>query len=348
MHTITITLTQAAQRAALLAGLPAALAQTYEVEEPALLGRLLALPWTKVSTDGHATCVVPGAIRYTSDAISLPPDAPVVWTDSWGYGATPSLADVRPDSAEAAIAHAEAALAAYVACVIEERRKCAAQAVEQAARTAAFEAADRAEALRWAALPLAWRVALDGVCIHAPLNAKPGYEGPLATSGVRVVSKSALREYAPDALASAETEVARLRQVRAQAEEAKAEAETAARAAWIEEHGSERLRLLLAGGYELAAAYRGERLAVELPGWNADPNLFATVGCRLGETMAARNPPLEALHAAAATPDASLVYAPQWRTADADEDGDEDGEVRDGGVYLLQCTHLGRTVYRAT
>lgn len=49
-------------------------------------------------------------------------------------------------------------------------------------------------------------------------------------------------------------------------DQAKAQ-ETQERAAWIEAHGSRRLRRLLAEGIEHTSVYLAERLAVERPGW---------------------------------------------------------------------------------
>jgi hypothetical protein len=56
--TITVTLRQEAQRAALLAGEDAAREQTYDVPVEHL-PRLLALPWTAVDQAGDASCVIP-------------------------------------------------------------------------------------------------------------------------------------------------------------------------------------------------------------------------------------------------------------------------------------------------
>lgn len=126
-----------------------------------------------------------------------------------------------------------------------------------------------------------------------------------------------------------------------------AETQAAEEAAWIGAHGSERLRLLLAGGYEYGACCRDERLAVELPDWSAtipDPEGHTT-----GSPVEPRNPPLEALKAAKAEPEAVLRYVPLYRKADEDDDSDDidqDGDVRDGGIYVLVRQHLGREVYR--
>lgn len=77
---ITIRLTQAAQRAAVLAGQPAAVVQTYEVDPP-LLERLLALPMTVIDTGGNVTC---DATRFDGDLVDLgarPVDATAAITE---------------------------------------------------------------------------------------------------------------------------------------------------------------------------------------------------------------------------------------------------------------------------
>lgn len=86
-------------------------------------------------------------------------------------------------------------------------------------------------------------------------------------------------------------------------------AETLARAerdrrAWIEQHGSTRLRTCVAEGIECTAAYVDERLAMERPGWCLAPSRM--------EIGVPRNPPTHAtalLEEARATGSGSLRYA---------------------------------------
>lgn len=58
--------------------------------------------------------------------------------------------------------------------------------------------------------------------------------------------------------------------------------------AWIEAHGSDRLKACVANGWECGAAYRDERLAAELPGWERD-------GSHLPNWDEPRNPPANAI-----------------------------------------------------
>lgn len=196
MATITITLSEQAQRAALLAGQPAAKVQTYDVP-PKLLPRLLALRWTHVTTDGEATCVVPRTTGH------LDHDSPV-GTPIGPYATVGDEAPVRPVSAEDAIVWAESILPAVQAELDQDR-------AERIAARQEREAKDRADAERWASLPLAWRASVDGVGHCAPIGrgADP-WGGPLHTSGHPVVGHESLKRYVPDAYAEAQAEVERL------------------------------------------------------------------------------------------------------------------------------------------
>jgi hypothetical protein len=138
---------------------------------------------------------------------------------------------------------------------------------------------------------------------------------------------------------------------RVQAERAAAlDAETAERRIWIEAHGSERLRLLLAGGYAHEAVYRDERLALDLPGWAANKNGIEGEYDKVGSPMEPRNPPLGALRAHKEAGEAGesieLLYLPTYRHDPNADDADDEGDVRCGGIYVLARKHLGRTVYR--
>lgn len=111
-----------------------------------------------------------------------------------------------------------------------------------------------------------------------------------------------------------------------EAEEARAAAE---RGAWIEAHGSARLRRCVAERIECDGIYRDERLALEREGWS-----YGVPGGRVAEP---RNPPVEALdlldRARLADPRATLVYA--------------SGTSRDGGRwsgYYASAEFLGRPI----
>jgi len=130
----------------------------------------------------------------------------------------------------------------------------------------------------------------------------------------------------------------------------------AARADWIAKHGSERLRLAAAEGYECDAIYRDERDAIELPGWVRDTDDGWPTRI-VGAEAEPRQPPMAALKALRdareATPGVviTMVYGPCYRAATDEEreDGaaDKDGDVRDGGVYLLcRLAWDGGLVYR--
>jgi len=135
---------------------------------------------------------------------------------------------------------------------------------------------------------------------------------------------------------------------RVQAERAATlEIEATERQTWIETHGSERLRLLLAGGYEHEAVYRDERLALDLPGWVSDPSNLDGEHDKVGSPKEPRNPPLDALRARKeAGEGVELLYVPTYRADPNAEGADDDGDVRCGGIYVLARKHLGRTVYR--
>src|SRR5581483_2250467 len=151
---------------------------------------------------------------------------------------------------------------------------------------------------------------------------------------------------------------------RERAERERAEAErayVADREAWIAEHGSSRLRRLVAEGIEHDAVYRDERLAMERPAWQwsrLDGNLPGAEP---------RNAPEEALDlldaARADDPDAVLRYLRPWRHVPHDEDPegcdrdpdncslcDEDGRhiVYDEPEYRAYAMFLGRRIVTRT
>lgn len=108
------------------------------------------------------------------------------------------------------------------------------------------------------------------------------------------------------------------------------------RAAWINQRGSRRLKRLLAEGIEHEAVYRDERLAMERPGWEWEPDEIAL--------HSPRNPPEEALdlldRARTTAPDAVLMHY----VAEADGNDDEmDQPSRERG-YVAAANFLSRTI----
>jgi len=234
--TITVTLTPDAQRAALLAGQPAAKTQTYDVPAD-LIPRLLGLPWTMVDDGGSASCVVPPRVGYDG-SVTQPDGTPPKpdWTGCFWYGtAAEGAASIRPCDAYEAILHAEDLASAAWETVLAVRAK----AVEDRDLQ---EAESRREAAEWAALPLVHRARPSGVGFCVPTDAGTGYAGPLSTTGRSVYDVKALQRLVPEAYAEAEAEVERLR---AEVKEARQAAE-AARLARLRslaiKHGSQNAR----------------------------------------------------------------------------------------------------------
>lgn len=210
-HTITISLSEKAQRAAILAGEPAQAEQTYDVPQE-LVQRLLALPWTKVTKDGSAVCEV-ADLEYTTL------DEPVTFERSGRgtYGRYRYQIDARPADAEAAVAVAEDIVRAATEQVRELRRENSKRQAEiQAEREAEREAAER-----WARRPLLERATHDEVRFYG-------------------LDRHSVDRYAPDALAEAERERDRLRDEQKQREAAAEEAERAKLYAWVELAAAER------------------------------------------------------------------------------------------------------------
>jgi hypothetical protein len=208
-----------------------------------------------------------------------------------------------------------------------EKRK-AAEADWKAARAtylAEQERRARARAEEWAALPLDQRIEDERIIYPHPER---------------------LRDYVPGAVAEVETEIARRKETRLQAEQAERDREEAERLAWIQEHGSERLRLAVKHGIECVAVYRSERIAHDLPGWSEDYPIGDDQ--KIGQITDSRNPPLAALLALDREPDGvALKWAPLYiHDPDADH-ADDDGDVQvEGGIYLLVRQFMGRPVYR--
>ncbi len=204
-HTITITLSESAQRAAILAGEPAQIRQYYEVAQEQL-PRLLALPWASVDMDGTVKCVLPNDLTIAETVLKAEPRSPIDLSIWGSYASRPMSFDRRPRDAADAIAGAEAALAAVYDWIETQR-------VEHQAKAQERERTARASAAEWAALPLAWRASTDGVgtCGPTPRSAPEEYRGPLGISGYEWYSRDDLKAHAPEAWAEAEREVERLR-----------------------------------------------------------------------------------------------------------------------------------------
>jgi len=131
---------------------------------------------------------------------------------------------------------------------------------------------------------------------------------------------------------------------RAEAER-KVEAERVAkaeRATWIDEHGSTRLRRLVAEEIVHAAVYRDERLALERPAWTWYNNTYGT-------DEEPRNAPMEALEmldkAREVDEEAELRY---WRPTEDDIDSDQEiysmDDLPDWRGYVATAGFLGREI----
>jgi hypothetical protein len=107
MNTIKIRISNAAQRAHLLAtGDAASREQSYDVPAD-LLPRLLALPWTCVDSAGVATCDVPPDLQLRGSRYDLDDGSPfsAEWLRGAGYNLDSieySVADTRPVDAAGA------------------------------------------------------------------------------------------------------------------------------------------------------------------------------------------------------------------------------------------------------
>lgn len=329
--TITVHLSEAGQRAAAAAGQPAAAKQTYHTEGLELVRRALAQPWPDPS---HPHLAV---VRPDGEAeLSLP--------SRWNFGGDVAVLefDARPADAAAALDAISSTLTIAEGQLREERER-------REQRERERQRSDRADAEAWAALPLEWRVSgTGGVATCAPLDAGPDYRGQLVETGRQLVAVGTLRRYVPDALAGAEAAAREVR-TRLQAEEsARKAAAIADRAAWIAEHGSERLRLALSLGQEAAVhkSYLGERLAMELPGWR-----FSSAASDIDMEEDPREPTMEALRALRDAHTAGLQRAVElvWLTSEEQVERGEDG-CRTGdviaatGCEALAATWQGRRI----
>lgn len=98
-----------------------------------------------------------------------------------------------------------------IECVRTTLTSIAERKAEVEAEVAAREAQRIALAVTWAALPLPYRAAADGVCYCVPLDSTRDYAGQLYTSGGARYDRRDLRELQPAAYAEAEAECDRLR-----------------------------------------------------------------------------------------------------------------------------------------
>lgn len=155
-HTITVTLTESAQRKAILSGEPAARIQTYEVPAD-LLPKLLALPWTAVSEAGEAACICPSTLNWpkgaeeTDDPITVGPNyMHTIQSMASGWHREDCAAEIRPATAADAIWYANDAIRVAQEHLVEARAKRRASEAERR------ESEQRAAA-EWSALPLTER-----------------------------------------------------------------------------------------------------------------------------------------------------------------------------------------------
>lgn len=313
-HTITITLTKKAQKTAALAGLPAQAEQTYEVPL-ALLPRLVALG-ADVDADGDMSLRSSSVIRGAWDK--------VVGSSRFLRNVERSrpdgLLDLRPDDAEAAIAVTEIA--------VSEAREAGKASLRQLRKEEEEEKAEkerkrqeRIERIR--GLPVGslirrsyrrWDVRNESGCYRADIEAA-------------------------GRLDEAEAEAGR----RNEELDARAAAQDAERLRWIAEHGSTRLKRLVAESIEHQAVYRDERLALERPGWRWDVKVP-------GEGDDPRNAPEEAIslldEARTLDPEARLTY---WTVPACEnehwEDDDECPGYHEGWRgYACTAVFLGRKI----
>jgi len=304
--TLTIHLTEEAQRAALLAGEPAQAMQTYEIEDPELIRRVLNLSdctsWDKdkkvaVKPDGTVAAVIPAHRGYTRD---------FTWDTRGGICDIASLELTRrPKTPAEAVWDAERVLSGVDTELARLRD-------EYQAKVAAKVAEQQKEAAAWAALPLEERAGVG--MLLCP-------DGVISNAAVR-----RLEELEPAAYHEATVEADRLK---AEAKARKAEWARGVereRAAWIAEHGSDRLRKALALGLadQVNRTYKDERLALERPGWRREEDSEDRAG--------AIEPTEEALAALEEArkqwPDCVLV----WLKSDL------------GGCEALADRHLNRNV----
>lgn len=241
--TITIHLTNEAQRAAIIAGEPGAAKQSYDVPQE-LVARVLALPWANVQESGDVTCVVPDSCPWTKADLDKPLGTPWEYSRFGGsHGRTDVAADKRPADAAAAIAYAEGVVPRVTADLDKSREERARELAEREQRA-------RANVELWLSFPPTERATARGIatCEH---------EGHLGHIGSRIVEENDIKRFAPEAYAETMGEVKRLQAERKAAEAAEKQREADAKAAC-----ELALREIAAGTDDLArAAKEGYRVA---------------------------------------------------------------------------------------
>lgn len=130
----------------------------------------------------------------------------------------------------------------------------------------------------------------------------------------------------------------RIEEAREEQQRQERETQRHERAAWIEAHGSPRLRRLLAEEIEHEAVYRDERLALERPGWRWD----TITGTQQHEPRNAPDSALDLLdEARKLAPDARLVY---WTVDEAPDDEYEDVSRVAVRGYTCEAKFMGSTI----
>lgn len=245
-HKITVTLSQTAQREALVSGEDGSKTQTYMVERE-LLSDLLDLPWAEVGPDGSVSCVVPLEHYVTTDDVGA--GKKVSWPGSGGGGEIVKWnlplppCSSRPASADEAIGYAAQLVDVADQQVAEVVQEQAERRKKEAEKEAEKEARQRRRALAWAQRPLLGRASNFGLLRCTKFcNEEEDGSGELCVHGVSWVSLEALETHCPEALAEARAEVGRLQAVREQEKKAALEAEQARDAlvtALVDAHGTE-------------------------------------------------------------------------------------------------------------
>jgi hypothetical protein len=244
MKTVKLTcryeLTQAAREALALAGTPTERYQVIEIEVDAAdaLKRGLATVTDAgvILQDLYGGCYYGGARGET-------------WPLQYGH----SAGDTGPWQADHVLTADEAAARYEQAW----QTSCADAAVERAKE----EAKEQAKAAHIARAVELLRTTPPSQWVYCayPEDVTPN-PGP---DHVTVV----IDELPPEVRALVSQEKSRRTEEKKAQEEARAAAEAADRAAWIDQHGSDRLKKARAAGVKCEGIYRSERIALDLPGW---------------------------------------------------------------------------------
>lgn len=293
MNRIIIHLSEQAQRAALIAGKPAQRKQEYEIPIEAI-PRAAALPWAIIDDAGNLTCNVERACYSESDVKST---GPIKMDFFSGYARVDAEASTRPETAEDAILFAEKIVALHATRLLAARGEWAAEKLRRET-----EAKRRAE--KWAARPLEWRICGEAIALCCPDDSED-YNGPLSSTGVRMFCIADLQAYAPQEYAEAKSICESLRDSRLKREADRERDRQIDRAAWIDAHGSSRLRRAVAENIEHDAIYFSERIEHDAPGWDYYHDIAEN-------SEEPRNPPAEAFflldRARMQFPNAKLVW----------------------------------------